>query len=218
MPERGQVDDGQFVFRQTLRPSTAAGEGFGSDVDVHGDVALVGTSNANNGAGSVFVFHRVNGVWREQQELVASDAQEQARFGSAVALHDSIAVIGAPEQNAANSELPRGQAYVFARAGGFWFEQQRFIDDRANATLGEVVETVGAHRLAVTLNPFDRQEATVRLFERRDGHWSLTATLTADPLPSRIIALDSFRSTLVAGDAFGNRSACSSIDSGCTVN
>jgi len=117
-------DDGRFVFRQTLRPSTVAGEGFADSIALDGDVALIGTSNTNNGAGSVFVFRRVNGVWRERQELVASDAQEQARFGGSVVLNGSTAVIGAL------SQPPFGQAYVFRLAAGHWFEQQRIANDR----------------------------------------------------------------------------------------
>jgi hypothetical protein len=191
-------DDGRFVFRQTLRPSTVAGEGFADSIALDGDAALIGTSNTNNGAGSVFVFRRVNGVWRERQELVASDAQEQARFGGSVALNGSTAVIGAL------SQPPFGQAYVFRLAAGHWFEQQRIANDRPDTLFGLAIEMIGERRVAITQEFFgETNESTIRLFERRDGNWSLAAVLSADPLAGGIRALDSFGDTLAASDPIG---------------
>jgi hypothetical protein len=191
-------DDGRFVFQQTLRPSTVAGEGFADSIALDGDVAMIGTSNTSSGAGSVFVFNRVNGVWRERQELVASDAQEQARFGGGVVLHGSTAVIGAL------SAPPLGQAYVFRLAGRHWFEQQRIVNDRPDALFGLAIELIGERRIAITEEFFgEPHESTIQLFERRDGNWSLAAVLSADPVAGGFRALDSFRGTLAATDPVG---------------
>jgi hypothetical protein len=191
-------DDGRFVLRQTLRPSTVAGEGVAGSIPLDGDVALIGTPNTHDGAGSVFVFNRVNGVWRERQELVASDAQEQARFGGGVVLSGSTAVIGAL------SQAPFGQAYVFRLAAGHWFEQQRIANDRPDTLFGLAIAMIGERRVAITQEFFgDPHESTIHLFEDRNGDWSLAAVLSADPIAGGFRALDSFRGTLAASDPVG---------------
>jgi len=63
---------------------------------------------------------------------------------------------------------------------------------------------IGERRVAITQEFFgETNESTIRLFERRDGNWSLAAVLSADPLAGGFRALDSFGDTLAASDPIG---------------
>jgi hypothetical protein len=107
----------------TPRPTLVAaggdwGDGFGSALAVEGDTLLVGTSgdtvNENAGQGSVRSFARSGTTWSEDLALEASDGAEDDHFGSAVALADEQALVGAPGDDIGATE-GQGSVYVFTR-------------------------------------------------------------------------------------------------------
>ncbi|MEW6073756.1 MAG: FG-GAP repeat protein [Planctomycetota bacterium] len=71
-------------------------------------------------AGAAYVFVRSGTTWSMQAELLASDADWYAQFGTAVAVEDDTALVGAPLSSTAG-----GGAYVFARAGTSWTEETK---------------------------------------------------------------------------------------------
>lgn len=87
----------------------AAGDTFGASVAVHGNLALVGASNANNARGAVYLFDLTSGT--ELAKLTASDAAIADFFGSSVALTNSLAIVGAPYTDDGASSS--GSVYVF---------------------------------------------------------------------------------------------------------
>jgi hypothetical protein len=98
------------------------GDVFGSAVALDGDTALVGAQgddDAAAGAGAAYVLVRSGGVWSLEQKITASDAAVARFFGSKVALHGDLAVVGAQDLDYS------GSLYVFARSGGVWTEQQK---------------------------------------------------------------------------------------------
>ena len=121
---------------------------FGHSVAVSGDTAVVGASaedsnatgvdgdgtnnNASN-AGAAYVFTRSAGVWTQQAYLKASNTGAGDGFGSSVAVSGDTVVIGALGENsnatgvngnqADNSALSAGAAYVFTRTGSTWTQQ-----------------------------------------------------------------------------------------------
>lgn len=93
---------------------------FGWGLALHGDTALIGAAGDNqfgdDNIGSVYIFQRGDdGLWTQQAKLYASDYAEDDRFGSAVALHGSTAVVGAYGDDDSGNES--GAAYVFDLAG-----------------------------------------------------------------------------------------------------
>ena len=61
-------------------------------------------------------------VWGGAQELMASDAAELDEFGCSVSLAGDRALVGAYGESDA-----RGAAYVFARSGDAWTEEQKLV-------------------------------------------------------------------------------------------
>jgi hypothetical protein len=102
----------------------SAGDFFGTSVAVSGTVAVIGSPQDDEGtglnkvdSGSAFVFAKRSGIWGSEAKLLASDRDDNERFGTSVAVGSTatgsrtIAVIGAP----GILELGRGAAYVFER-------------------------------------------------------------------------------------------------------
>ncbi len=131
--------DGRWTEQQRIQsPAAAGGDAFGAAVSVVGDRALVGAPRASGnggsleGAGRVFEYRLVDGLWREEAELtVASEAE--ALFGATIVSNGGRAVIGAPL-----SRLGFGAAFVFNldTATGTWSEGARL--DAPEALEGDV--------------------------------------------------------------------------------
>src|SRR5436190_2192608 len=103
-----------------------AGDNFGYTVSLAGERALVGAYWDDNLRGAVYSFIRSGSAtrssWTQEQKLVASDGSDGDRFGNAISLAGDGVLIGAFGAGA-----NRGAAYVFARNGGPWSEQQRLV-------------------------------------------------------------------------------------------
>lgn len=105
----------------------APGDFFGFAVALSGDLAVVGAFDDDFqggplAEGSVYVFERDQGgpgAWGQTAKLVASDAEDNDRFGYSVAVSGDLIVVGADAEGNYN-----GAAYVFERSGpgGGWTE------------------------------------------------------------------------------------------------
>ena len=113
-----------WVEEQALAAADAvAGDQFGYSVAINGDVAVVGAWLADGAAGescgAAYVF-RFNGeTWIQEQKLTAADAAAQDRFGSSVAVHGDVIVVGAPVAEC-GAGADCGAAYVYRYNGGSW--------------------------------------------------------------------------------------------------
>ncbi|HYE16445.1 MAG TPA: hypothetical protein VD968_18545, partial [Pyrinomonadaceae bacterium] len=119
---------GVWAEQQKLQAGDpSASDQFGWSVEVDGDTAMVGATQDDNGSmlsvGSVYVFTRSGGAWTQQQKLQASEPGYGDSFGVSISLSGGTAFIGAYDDD--NSSANAGSAYVFARSGGVWTEQQR---------------------------------------------------------------------------------------------
>ena len=126
----------------------AAGENFGYAVSLAGDRALVGAYGSGAARGAAYVFVRGGNAWTEEEKLVASDGAADDAFGWSVALKTDgageRAVLGAPGNDGA-----RGAAYVFARSGNAWSEEQKLVanDGAAFDNFGNTVSLAGVRAL-----------------------------------------------------------------------
>ncbi len=128
--------------------NTDAGDQFGYSVAISGDTVVIGAKTedsvstgvngdqSDNGAsdsGAAYVFVRTSGVWSQQAYLKASNTDAGDQFGLSVAISGDTIVVGANLEDsfstgvngnqADNSGLNSGAAYVFVRSGGVWTQQ-----------------------------------------------------------------------------------------------
>jgi len=158
----------------------ASGSGFGEDIAISGNTALV--SAFRDGYGEVFVFQRCSCAWLLEARLRASDAVPYDSFGASVALDGDTALIGAPMANLGTT-ISAGAAYVFVRNGITWTEQAKLVaNDGADWDFfGYSVAIDGDS--AVVGAPFDdvtaNDEGAAHVFERQGATWSHHRRLTA---------------------------------------
>ena len=135
-----------WVEQQILTPSdsTLDNERFGDRVTMSSDTVVVSSPeksiNGNIIQGIVSVFVSNGGSWTEQAVLTANDARN---FGRGITITGDVLIVGAPTSTAQFSN--QGAAYVFARTGTSWAQQQKLTasDALASAGFGYAVSMIG---------------------------------------------------------------------------
>jgi len=112
---------------------------FGWSVSLTGNTALIGAPGCYvNGEwpGSAYVFVRTGTTWTQQAKLLASDGATNDYYGYSVSISGDTAVISSPQDD--DNGLDSGSAYVFARTGTAWTQQQKLLasDGQAGDTFG----------------------------------------------------------------------------------
>ena len=97
-----------------LASDGTADDFFGKSVSISGDTAIVGAYGDDDngfGSGSVYVYEKTNGIWKEEAKLIVSDGAPYDKFGCSVSISQNVAIIGAyfDDDNGDSS----GSAYVF---------------------------------------------------------------------------------------------------------
>src|SRR5262249_8157419 len=165
----------------------AAGDFFGGGVAVSGDTA-VGRARCRKGGGNVeqggaYVFRGAGTARGQRQEPPAADGAANDNFGVGVAVRGDTAVVGA-DLHQVGSNVNRGAAYVFVRAGTAWTQQQELTasDGAANDFFGLSVAVsgdtavVGAdlHQVGSNVN-----QGAAYVFVRAGTAWAQQQELTA---------------------------------------
>lgn len=135
---------GNWNFHQKLTaPTRIAQAYFGWSICVQNERVAIGafqetTSLSNSGAAYTFVL--VNDTWQFEQQIVPAIPSAQARFGSSIAIYDSLMVVGSYSNTLDSAEsnylFSAGAAYFFQLVNGVWTEIKkvsppiRHSDDR----------------------------------------------------------------------------------------
>ena len=106
-------------------------------------------------------------TWSAGQELVADDAAELDEFGRSVSLGTDRAIIGAYGESGA-----RGAAYVYARSGDSWTQEQKLVasDGAALDKFGYAVSITG-DRALVGAYGASAYRGAAYVFVRIGGSW-----------------------------------------------
>lgn len=102
--------------------------------------------------GSAYVYLLVGSAWQLEQELVPRDLEENDHFGDSVTMSadgDRILV------GAAFARSSTGAAYVFARSGTRWAEEQKLTGGSPSARFGGAVQLSADGRSAIVGAIFD---------------------------------------------------------------
>ncbi len=164
-----------------LASSGGAGDRFGHAVTVNGDTVVVGApydDDKGGDSGAAFVFARKGSSWSQQKLLLAADAAAADLFGTGVALEGNTAVVGAPADDDKGSGS--GAAYVFARKGTAWSQQQKLVpvDLTAGAGFGTAE---GAYQDTVVVGApgLASGAGAAYVFLRSGTKWTMEKKITA---------------------------------------
>ena len=186
--------------QQLIAADGAPSDAFGTSVAINSDTIVVGATGddvgANGNQGSAYVFVRNGTSWSLQQKLTATDGAAGDNFGNSVAISGDTIVVGAFQDNSR-----QGSAYVFARSGPSWTQQQKLTaSDAAGSDLlgtsvgisGETI-VVGAPGDDVT----STNQGSAYIFVRNGATWIQQQKLIA----SDAAASDSLgTSVAISGD------------------
>jgi hypothetical protein len=154
-----------------------ASKGSSVSLSSDGNIAFIGGSSDNSGAGAVWVWTRSGGVWTQQEnKLVGTGAVGSANQGSSVALSSdgNTAIVGGYSDNSY-----AGATWAFTR-NGTPVLPQKFIVQRLNLENGKLLRFDLPQKEHVVIQLFNSQGRMVSqlLNETRDaGYYSLSLTL-----------------------------------------
>ena len=196
--DQGINAGGAYVFVRTgstwtqqqklVAADGASSDDFGDAVSISGDSAVVGSwrdDDAGFNTGSAYIFSRSGTNWVQQKKLVASDADAGDFFGGSVSIDGDLVVVGS-SQDDDNGDLS-GSAYVYARSGTDWTEQQKLtaFDGAFVDRFGGSVSIAGES--VVVGAPGDDDEGSgggsAYVFTRSGSTWSLQQKVTAEDGP-----------------------------------
>ncbi|HEX7049350.1 MAG TPA: choice-of-anchor B family protein [Longimicrobiales bacterium] len=168
------------AWRQALRlvpADGAAGDAFGASLALSGDFLLVGAPGQMERKGAVYVYRREGGTWSAAGKLEASDGAAQDVFGSAIAVANGRALIGAARKGDG-----LGAVYAFRLEGDAWREtgrlEARGLD--APAGFGGALAMRGAEAfVGAPLAGGSIGAVYAFRLDEESGEWESTARLTA---------------------------------------
>ncbi|HMR08494.1 MAG TPA: FG-GAP repeat protein, partial [Polyangiaceae bacterium] len=198
-----------WSLQAVLQPDNAGSQDqFGTSVAVSGDTIVVGAkdedgpSDAMSNSGAAYVFTRCGAGWTQSAYLRASNAENNDRFGTSVAIDGDVIVVGAREEDSAatgiggdqtnNAASQAGAAYVFRRGVSGW-SQEAYLkasnaeqNDGFGAAVGVsgntiVVSAVGEDSAATGINgaqgndPSYIQSGAVYVFTHSGSGWAQQA-------------------------------------------
>lgn len=171
---------------------TASYDGFGTSVDIQGDVIVVGANGANitkdkksyNNAGAAYVFERNGTTWEQRIKLSAGDPEQDGFFGADVAITKGKIAIGADGADVGG--VPNaGAVYVYIRSGKTWYQNIKLIasDLQPDALLGSSVDIDGNTLIAGAPEPgsYLVRPGAAYIFSHNGGkNWRQAAKLVSD--------------------------------------
>lgn len=173
-------------------PAGTSGDYSGGAVAVLGDLALVGApqDNANGilGAGSALLFQRTGTAWNHIAQPFLPDAGSDDEFGTAVALANGLAIVGAPRSRSYGGTPQVGKVYTFGVVQSSWQLLDRLqLPDGANQDQFGYRMAIDRDTLLVAA-PFQErgevdQAGGVYVYRRRDDDWALEAQLVGPSTP-----------------------------------
>jgi len=165
--------------------SIIANENFGSSVAIDGNTAIVGAvfhQGIGINSGIAYIFDRTGSTWAESAELIASDEDEDDRFGWSSTISGDLAAVSARYN--ADAGYGSGSAYVFERVAGVWTETAKLVpnEEKTNDFFGNGI-TADGNTIVVGSTGHDGMQfdsGAAYVFEKVGGVWTQTFLLKAD--------------------------------------
>ncbi|MCZ6836870.1 MAG: hypothetical protein O7G85_13925 [Planctomycetota bacterium] len=190
-----EASSSQWIKTTTFSQSQFPGGTGPVKFSLSGDRILIGRTSTQVGsitqAGSALVYRLDPGLgtWDLDNALSASNPEQGADFGKAVAIGPNLLLIGSPSKDQDGcQDIPLecrdfGAAYVFTYDGANWVEEAILLasDGESFDLLGESVALVGDVAIVSARGDDDAglNAGAVYVFKRNGGLWPQVAKITA---------------------------------------
>lgn len=156
------------------------GDRFGSAVDISATHAIVGAWNDDEARGAAYIFVKSGSAWIQQARIEASDREIDDRFGKAVSIEGSNAIVGAWQDDNIRGE-GAGAAYVFGLDGNTWQQQFKLLasDGQQGDRFGSAVAIQGNDVIVGAANGGFFGEGTAYVFSGSGAFWQEEGKLSA---------------------------------------
>jgi len=151
---------------------------FGSKVDVAGHQALISAPGRGQGRGAVFAFQYdvSQGEWSPGGHLVSFDGFQQDAFGTAVAITEEGAWIGAPRGSDG-----RGAAYLISGSvADGWNEAVKLGSGRGAGDAFASDVAVDGNVAVVGVTGADFGSGTATIYRREAGGWEVAGSVMGE--------------------------------------
>lgn len=206
--------DGIWVQAQKLVASDGgSGHAFGSSVSLYGNTLAIGAPSASSARGAVYVFKAREGIWIQDQKIVAPDGATGDAFGASIAMSDGTLAIGARLDDLIVIGDNRGSVYTFQTNGpSFVSTGKLFLSDaRASDEFGASLAFGGSELLVGApfrdLGASDDNAGMVYRFRSESGSWALAGSISdpeGTPRAGFGLSIASRARTLLVGAPFAN--------------
>ena len=127
---------------QLIPNDSGLGDEFGYAVDLTNGIAIIGAPKEDRNEtdmGTAYIFVETSEAWVQQAKLTSAETEAGDEFGSAVAIHEGTAIVGAQKDDHPvlsgddpTEQIDKGSAYAFLRDGLSWVEKRRIVASGAN--------------------------------------------------------------------------------------
>jgi hypothetical protein len=158
-----------------------ANDNFGISVAIDDNTVVVGAyKNDSNGSdcGAAYVYELIGLQWLQRQKLTALDGYPGDQFGRSVAIEGNTIVVGSYYGD--SNKPDTGSAYVFARSGGVWTQQQKLVapDAAPNDRFGCSV-AIDNNTIVIGAYRDGNFTGSACVFTRTGPNWGFQEKLTA---------------------------------------
>jgi len=174
-----------WSFHQKLTASDGEKyDHFSSDLSLDGNILVAGSKfddDLGEASGSAYIFELEGGQWIEKQKILASDGEDNERFGGAISIKGDNLVIGSILDDDLGEAS--GSVYIFKLEGGQWIEKQKILcsGGKENDKFGRSVILSEDFLLVSSLENNENGESSgaAYLYSKTLDQWQLEARLTA---------------------------------------
>jgi hypothetical protein len=147
--------NGDWVEEAKLVPSKGkSGDIFGWKVDISDNKIIVGAESSDTvgeNSGIAYIYEYIEDKWKETAILVPVEVEAGDKFGSSVAIQDSIAIVGS-EWDVKDGNMREGSVYYYKKDESQWSKKMKLDSPFPNAynyfgssvSIGDSLVIIGA--------------------------------------------------------------------------
>lgn len=177
-----EKDGNNWTETKILHPELTENATFGIGVSISGNTLIAGASGEDNGAGSAYIFQKIDGNWEFKQRITASDPQTNAYFGNAVSIDGNQLVVGAYAEGSVGGNI--AAAYIFEKNdANEWVEIQKIPSPvSAENTYFAWMCKMDGNQMAITApHIYGEQAGEVYLYNKSEnGQWTEVQNVEAE--------------------------------------